>query len=59
MTVANEITPIKITFFLSFVDGASPNNRVKKNQFDAQLILGIFLQTQLRVLDVSIPIISR
>ena len=43
---------------LCFVDRASRNNRVKKNQLDAQLILSIFHQP-LRVTGVSRPFIRR
>jgi hypothetical protein len=41
-----------------FFDPESRYNRVKKNQLDAQLILGIFCQP-LHVLGVSRPIIRR
>jgi len=41
-------------FFLCFVDRASPYNRVKKRQLDAQLILSIFRQP-LHVSGVSRP----
>jgi hypothetical protein len=43
---------------LCFVDSASGNNRVKKNQLDAQLILSIFRQP-LHVSGVSRPFIRR
>jgi hypothetical protein len=45
-------------WILFFVDGAPLYNRVKKTQFDAQLILSIFRQP-LHVLGVSMPIIRR
>jgi len=47
---------ITVCFYMYFVDRASRNNRVKKTQLDAELILSILLQP-LHVSGVSTPII--
>jgi len=59
LTVYSTPNYLKCYFFQKcFVDHASRYNRVKKTQFDAQLILSIFRQT-LHVSGVTRPIIRR